>query len=230
MTDSVDYKRQSAIANPRLLSAVPVHLVGIGTVGSNAAYHLARLGIKDFTLYDADRVESHNIPSQQFDHADIGNFKVYAAETQIKRTAPDAKVTTVAEFCDGTEDMRGIVILGLDSMQARRDVFNLCCEQNPAVKLVVDIRMAGNTSQAFALDPCDPAQVDGYRLFDFDDDHAAALPCGGESVSYVGPWSGTVAANIVRQHVMGEDYPFSLTVDFAKWAFKLPKLPALAKG
>ena len=29
---------------------------------------------------------------------------------------------------------------------------------------------------------------------------------------------------------MGEEYPFSLTVDFGKWAFKLPKLPALAKG
>lgn len=224
MGDSVDYKRQSALANPRLLSQLPVHIVGLGTVGSNAAYHLARLGIKNFTFYDADRVESHNIPSQQFDHADIGRLKVEAARDQVLRTAPDAKVEAIAEFADGTEAMRGIVILGLDSMQARRDVFAMCCESNPTVKLMVDIRMAGNTSQAFAIDPCDPAKVKGYRLFDFDDDHAADLPCGGESVSYVGPWSGVVASNIVRQFVMEEDYPFSLTVDFGKWDFKFPKL------
>lgn len=224
MSDKVDYKRQSAIASPERLSKVHVHIVGMGTVGSNAAYHLARLGVKNFTFYDADSVESHNIPSQQFDFADIGRLKVEAARDQVLRTAPDAKVKTVAEFADGSEDMAGIVVFGLDSMQARRDVFNLCCENNPSVKFVIDIRMAGNTSQAFALDPCDGAKVKGYRLFDFDDKDAIDLPCGGESVSYVGPWSGTVASNLVRQFVMDEEYPFALTVDFAKWSFKTPKL------
>jgi molybdopterin-synthase adenylyltransferase len=222
-TDKVDYRRQALIANPRLLSAIPVHIVGMGTVGSNAAYHLARLGIKNFTIYDADRVEAHNIPSQQFDHADIGNLKVEAAYRQILRSAPDASVDVVAEFADGTEQMEGIVILGLDSMDARREVFAMACEYQPQVKRVIDIRMAGNTAQAFTINPCDPEAVAAYKLFDFNNDLAAELPCGGESVSYVGPWSGVLAANLVRQHAMEEDVPFSVTVDFGSWTFKFPK-------
>lgn len=221
--DRVDYKRQALIANPRLLGEVEVHIVGLGTVGSNAAYHLARLGVKDFTFYDADRVESHNIPSQQFDHADIGRLKVEAARDQVLRTAPDARVEVVPEFADGSEMMRGVIVLGLDSMDARRMVFDLCAEGQPQVKRVLDIRMAGNMAQSFMIDPTDAQQVKDYRFFDFDDEHAAELPCGGESVSYVGPWSGVLAANLVRQYVMDENPPFASTMNFETWDFKLPK-------
>lgn len=222
-TDKVDYKRQALIANPRLLAETKVHIVGIGTVGSNAAYHLARIGVKDFTIYDADSVEAHNIPSQQFDHADIGRLKVEAATEQILRSAPDATVDAVPEFCDGSEMLEGVVVLGLDSMDARREVFATACEYQPQVKLVIDIRMAGNTAQVFAFNPSDPEAVEAYKLFDFNNDMGAELPCGGESVSYVGPWSGVLASNLVRQHVMGEEVPFSITVDFGKWDFKFPK-------
>jgi molybdopterin/thiamine biosynthesis adenylyltransferase len=226
--NEVDYKRQALIASPRLMSEMPVIVCGLGTVGSNAAYHLARLGTKTFTLYDDDKVEKHNLPSQQFERADIGRYKVEAAKDQIHRVTNGATVDAFTERLEGGEPMEGIVVLGFDNMESRRMVFDLCCHMQPQVHRVIDIRMAGNTAQAFTLNPCNPDEVAAYRLFDFDDSEAAELPCGGESVSYVGPWSGVLAANLTRQHVMGEEVPFSVIMDFADWTFKMPKLPKVA--
>lgn len=217
----VDYKRQSAIASPRLMAETSVAICGMGTVGSNSAYQLARLGTKVFHLIDFDKVEAHNLPSQQFFLTDIGRYKAEAARDQIIGITNDADIELTLDPLAGGEDLGAdVVILGVDNMQARRDIFDLSAHMIPSVKRVIDVRMAGNHMQVFSIDPCNESEVEKYRLFDFNDEDAHELPCGGESVSYVGAMSGAMVANVVRQHVMGERVSFMVRWNLGNWTFQ----------
>ena len=71
------YVRQSDIINPEVLGT-PVHIIGAGAIGSCAALALAKIGFKDFTVYDFDSVELHNLPNQMYRAKDIGKPKVEA--------------------------------------------------------------------------------------------------------------------------------------------------------
>ena len=55
------YKNQSDIFTP---IDIPIHIIGIGGIGSWTAFILAKMGCQDINLYDFDEVEDHNIASQ----------------------------------------------------------------------------------------------------------------------------------------------------------------------
>ena len=54
----------------------PIHIIGVGAVGSRIAEQIARLGFTRVIIYDFDTVDDINIPNQLFYHADIGKTKV----------------------------------------------------------------------------------------------------------------------------------------------------------
>ena len=109
-----DYSNQLDLFNPRLHSA-PVHLIGLGGIGSSLLLPLIKLGISDITLYDDDVLEESNIPSQLiYREEDIGKPKVEAAAEFADRYGVQAK--TVQARVDGDTSLEGIVISGVDSM------------------------------------------------------------------------------------------------------------------
>ena len=55
-----------------------VHIIGCGSIGSTVAENLARCGVKKFTLWDFDTVESHNLANQMFLARHVGKPKVEA--------------------------------------------------------------------------------------------------------------------------------------------------------
>lgn len=40
---------------------VPIHIIGVGAIGSHIAIQLAKLGIEEITVWDFDTVDDHNI-------------------------------------------------------------------------------------------------------------------------------------------------------------------------
>lgn len=77
-----------------------VMIIGLGAVGSNLALFLARSGVKNFVLVDADVVDLSNIHRQAFVEADIGDMKTSALERQILAIAPDANVGKINKHLD----------------------------------------------------------------------------------------------------------------------------------
>lgn len=223
---AVSYKRQTALCDPDKAANVPVTICGMGTVGSNVAYQLARLGVKRFHLVDFDHVEAHNLPSQQYGLSDLGRLKVEAAKDQVESITDGAEVTISNTRMDGSEYFDGgIVIFGFDNMAARRTVFELGVAYQPQIERLIDIRMGGNYMNVFSIVPKDSEQVRDYERFLISDEEALDLPCGGETVSYVGAMAGAMAANLVRQHVMGdENIPFRLDWDLGNWSLRNIKL------
>ena len=70
------------------LASLRIGIVGIGSVGAIIAESLARIGVTQVLLVDADRVEEHNL--DRLLHAtgrDIGRFKVDVVAQQLRRGA-----------------------------------------------------------------------------------------------------------------------------------------------
>ena len=44
----------------------PIHIIGVGAIGSTLATMLARMGVQEMHLYDIDSVEMKNICNQAF--------------------------------------------------------------------------------------------------------------------------------------------------------------------
>ncbi len=79
----MDLQRISELFNPDTGGSTAI--IGLGATGSATALEIAKLGVKDITLYDYDQIEAHNICNQQlYGPSDIGHYKVVVAAQQIE--------------------------------------------------------------------------------------------------------------------------------------------------
>lgn len=137
-----------------------IHIIGCGSVGSTLAEMLARLGIRDFVLYDFDTVEAHNLANQMFRHTDIGKMKVEATKELIISINPEA-APCITMHPEGYTNQRlnGYVFLCVDNIDLRREI----CEKNRmnrAIKAVFDFRTRLEDAQHFAADWSNIRQID----------------------------------------------------------------------
>ena len=88
------FSRNKGILESDVMEKKKVIILGCGSVGSLVALELARAGVKDFILVDADIVEYHNICRHQCGIEDVGDYKVYALKRKIVNINPSANVIT----------------------------------------------------------------------------------------------------------------------------------------
>lgn len=129
-----------------------IHIIGCGSVGSTVAENLARCGVKNFTLWDFDSVEPHNLANQMFRSSHIGKLKVDALREMILEINPD-----IAESIDVKPEgwqgklLSGYIFLCVDSIELRRK-FVEAHMNSPYVKAVFDFRTRLEDAQHYAAD------------------------------------------------------------------------------
>lgn len=162
----------------------PVTIIGAGATGSWLALSLAKLGITDITVYDFDVVEEHNIPNQafnlkSFDGDGIGHVgisKVKALRDMVfLATGTTIKIKN-EKFTD--QRLSGVVFLMVDSMSARKEIWENSIKLKPAVKLLVEPRMGLDMGRIYNVDPMDMNQIKKYEDTYYDDDVAEVSACG----------------------------------------------------
>lgn len=129
-----------------------LHIVGCGSVGSTLAENLARCGLKNFTLWDFDRVERHNIANQMFRSQDVGRLKVEALRDilcEINEECADS----IQLKPDGWQGklMSGYIFLCVDNIELRRKIV----EQHMNsifVKVMYDFRTGLESAQHYAAE------------------------------------------------------------------------------
>ena len=132
----------------KLLSAGRVAIAGLGGLGSNVAYALARIGVGHLHLIDFDVVDITNLNRQQYFMEHIGMYKTDALKSLLLKINPYLDIDTdcikVTEenltklFCD-----EPIVCEAFDNPEAKAMLVNGILEHFPEKKLVSATGMAG---------------------------------------------------------------------------------------
>lgn len=86
------YSRNRGLLELDVLSAKRVMIVGLGSFGSQIAIELAKAGVGEFSLFDFDRVELHNLVRHTGTTADLGRLKTDVIAASITGKNPYARV------------------------------------------------------------------------------------------------------------------------------------------
>jgi adenylyltransferase/sulfurtransferase len=134
---SARYARQLRIPEvgpegQKKLLAARVLIVGVGGLGSPAAYYLAAAGVGTLGLVDFDHVDESNLHRQiLFGEPDVGTPKVYGARARLQALNPDTEIVPYLERFtrDNAERIAqgyDLILDGTDNFAARYLVNDVC--------------------------------------------------------------------------------------------------------
>lgn len=204
----MDYKRQTDMFDPADHADRHVTIVGLGNIGSHTAIALAKMGVQNFTLYDFDKVEMHNIASQAFTKDDDELLKVKCVREHIMAIDHDVEVEEKEEAFRGHEEVKDILIIAVDSMVERKKIHAQLMEsgQNP---FVIDGRMGGGQIEVHAQD----AKAWGETFSDNPDSD----PCSARYISYTSYIIAGAIANTMKRYLQGERMTKRLLMHVDTW-------------
>lgn len=129
-----------------------IHIIGCGSVGSTVAENLARCGVKNMTLWDFDKVESHNIVNQMFNENHVGMLKVDALRDILTDINPDLK-DTLEIHPEGWKGkmLSGYIFLCVDNIELRKEIVEKHFD-SPYIKAMFDFRTLLEEAQHYAAD------------------------------------------------------------------------------
>ena len=132
----------------KLLSAGNVAVAGLGGLGSNVAYALARIGVGHLHLIDFDVVDITNLNRQQYFMEHIGMYKTDALKSLLLKINPylDIRTDCVKVTDDNLQELFAdatIVCEAFDNPEAKAMLVNGILEHFPEKKLVSASGMAG---------------------------------------------------------------------------------------
>lgn len=88
------FSRNEGILETNVMTEKKVVILGCGSVGSLIAMELARSGVGNFLLVDADTLEYHNLCRHQCGIEDVGDLKVNALKYKLLNINPNVNVLT----------------------------------------------------------------------------------------------------------------------------------------
>lgn len=130
------------------LEKAVVAVAGLGGLGSNIAYMLARAGVGSLILVDFDKVDITNLNRQQYKADQIGLFKTDALSKNLKEIAPYISLTTHVARLDETniKDLLGsadIICEAFDNAESKAVLAETVLSQMKDKYLVAASGMAG---------------------------------------------------------------------------------------
>jgi hypothetical protein len=205
-----DYWRQLDLVTPQDLN-LPITIAGAGGIGSPTALALAKMGCSRLTVYDPDIVEAHNLPNQLYRLEDAARPKVEALR-EVIRAFTGLEIVAIPEAVS-EQRLQGLVISGVDSMAARRAIWNGAIRYRSHVELYIDARMGAEVCRIYSIRPADPDDVRAYELSLYDDAQATEDPCTAQAIIYnVFAISGLIA-NQVKKYAKGERFDREIIFD-----------------
>lgn len=205
-----DYWRQLDLVTPEDLN-LPITIAGAGGIGSPTALALAKMGCSRLTVYDPDIVEPHNLPNQFYRLEDAARPKVEALRDVI-RAFTGFEIVAIPEAVS-EQRLQGLVISGVDSMAARRAIWNGAIRYRSHVELYIDARMGAEVCRIYSIRPADPDDVRAYELSLYDDAHATEDPCTAQAIIYNVFAIAGLIANQVKKHAKAERFDREIIFD-----------------
>jgi molybdopterin/thiamine biosynthesis adenylyltransferase len=194
----IDTTRHLDVFSPQKFGQRRIDVIGAGATGSRIVLSLAKLGIDDIHVWDFDVVESHNIANQAYALADIGRPKVEALRDLVKAQT-GLEISIHNERVDGKQALGHVVFLLVDTMAARKEIFEKGLRYKPRTKLMIETRMGADEGRVYTINPNKPAQVKGWEATLYGDEAAPVSACG-TSIT-VGPTAELISGLAVWQFI-----------------------------
>ena len=137
----------------------PIHIIGVGAMGSRIAELLVRLGIRQLHIWDMDIVEDKNITNQLYFHKQIGLLKTEALEEILKEINPQVDVKKHGKYTN--QNLSGYIFLCVDSIELRYEIAN-ANKDNKYILGMFDTRMRLEDAQSYGANWADE---DAKRAF-----------------------------------------------------------------
>ena len=217
------------------IQRIRVIVAGIGGIGSNFCFQLARMLPANITMYDDDIVEKVNMAGQLYCADDIGKAKVDAIASMISSYTAMRQVNAImSKFTENTEP-GDIMVCGFDNMKARKEFFNSWLYHiddkslgDSAKCLFIDGRLSMDTLQVLCIRGDDEYNIDRYqREFLFSDAQAEQTVCSRKQTTYLACMIGSVMVNLLTNFIANTlnpvipyDLPFFTEYDSQQMLFK----------
>ena len=125
-------------------------LTGVGGIGSNALYCLAKTIPAEYFIIDNDTVDTHNIGTQFYRQSQIGKPKVFACLENI-----DYNRITPLKRLVANKDAFDITITGFDNMKARKLVYENW-KARDSREILIDGRLRASYYEIFTVTKDNP--------------------------------------------------------------------------
>lgn len=210
-------------------------IAGMGGIGSNLAFQIARMHPDAITLYDDDEVERANMSGQLFALTDVGEFKVNAVANKIYNFTTTEHVMAVPEKFTANSEASDIMMCGFDNMEARGIFYRQWLvhvdskpEDEKKKCLFLDGRLSIDTLQIFCITGDDTANMARYsNNYLFSDDEADETVCSMKQTTYLACMIGSLMTNLFTNFVANlldpvipYDLPFFTEYDAQNMIFK----------
>lgn len=137
-----------------------VAIVGLGALGSEVAYLLAKEGIGSFVLVDPDVLEPGNVTRHRGDLAQVGRAKTEVVRELILRVSPSADIRPVRGWVDellrtdaGSSLVSADLAIGLTAEEGIEGLLDELCEERRLPALHGWLEMEGQVLRLFRVLP-----------------------------------------------------------------------------
>lgn len=219
----------SAIQNTSVIIA------GIGGIGSNVAFQLARMAPASIVLYDNDNVERVNMAGQLYSKNDVGKSKVDALSDMISLYTSAPHILAIKELFTASTEAGDIMICGFDNMLSRKVFFSSWLrhieDKSPEEKakcLYIDGRLSMDTLQILCIQGDDAYSINRYKNnYLFSDSEADLTVCSMKQTTYLACMIGSLIVNLFTNFIANTlhpvipyDLPFFTEYDAQNMIFK----------
>lgn len=166
---------------------MPVHIVGVGGVGSHVAYYLSKRKDRPriVHVWDGDTVSYENCLGQAYDHGHVGMKKVHAIADLMQAWGSQEPIQHDSYVSIGDE-LSGVVFLCVDKMSTRKNLWENCIRRVAGVMFMVEVRVQALNALIHIVDPHNERHVRKWEQYWYPDSEATNGPsCGTETA--VGP-------------------------------------------
>lgn len=206
------FRTRSMDVIPENILSHPITIIGAGAIGSFTALLLVKMGFNEITIWDGDMVAIENVGTQLYgeSHANYGYYKTQALQNILSHLGPSNRAqenyrfTEVRRRYEG-EELRGLVIMAVDSMEARSMIW-AAQKYRPAVSWVIDGRMGAEQALMYAKNPCDDADVATYEKTLYSDSESLQESCTARGTVYTASLIAGTIVKAVKDALSGQNY------------------------
>lgn len=202
--------RQSDLINSNML-VLPITVVGAGAVGSFTVLTLAKMGFTDITVWDDDEIDPENMNCQFYRVGDIKKKKVVALQELVKDFT-EVEIKIVDGRFDRSKEIGTIVLSAVDSMEARKEIYEAISECLTEV-FYVDSRMAAEKIAIYAGSNHDAKFLESYEQSLYTDDEAVQERCTAKSTMYTVNLIAGLVGKAVKDFISADKHVASLSWD-----------------